>query len=271
MALMAYPVLYNIVISFLQYDNISRIRFAGLRNFRWFFQYDDSLQSLRVSTIYSLGTTTLSFLLALTMAHSLRRIRRLKGLFRTLLILPWVAPLVVSGLIWRWLFDKDMGLINYLLIFFRLIQQSIPFLSGRSSAMVSGIITSSWCYMPFLLVLIMAGLESIPDELYEAARMDGANNLQQFWHISLALNRQQMIIAYLIVLMFTFRTPDTFFSLTAGGPAKATYHTGIFLMETIYRYLNFGHAAAISAIVLLICLCFAFPGLYFGIMRRGGK
>jgi multiple sugar transport system permease protein len=205
------------------------------------------------------------------MAHSLRRIKWLKGLFRTLLILPWIAPLVVSGLIWRWLFDKDMGLINYLLLVTRLIQRSIPFLSASNSAMVSGIIASSWCYIPFLLVLIMAGLESVPEELYEAARMDGANNLQQFWHISLALNRSQMIIAYLVVLMFTFRTPDTFFSLTAGGPAKATYHTGIFLMETIYRYLNFGHAAAISVIVLLICFGFAFPGLYFGILRRSGK
>jgi len=269
LALMVYPLLYTVIISFMRYDNIQPVVFVGFKNYRWFFSYSDSSVALKVSVVYSLGTTSLAFILALILAHSLHKIKKGGSLFRTLLILPWAAPLVISGLIWRWMLDKDIGVINYILLSLRIVRRNIAFLSQPRFAMLSGIVTASWCYIPFLMVLILAGLESIPEELYEVAQIDGASHIQRFWYISLSLNKPQMIIAYLIVLMFTFRTPDTFFSLTAGGPAKSTYHAGLFLMDSIYRYLNFGHAAAISMILLIICLGFALPILYYGIIRRG--
>jgi len=267
-ALMAYPIVYNFYTSFLRYDNVRSVKFIGLNNYKWFFSNSDSFISLKVSFIYSFGATTLAFLLALILAHSLNKIQKGSGLLRTLVILPWVAPLVISGLMWRWMLDKDLGIINYFLLTFGIISKNLAFLSSTEYAMLSGIVTTAWCYIPFLMVLILAGLESIPKELYEASQIDGANRIQNFWYVSVKLNKSQMLVSYLIVLMFTFRTPDTFVSLTGGGPAKSTYHLGIYLMDTIYRYLNFGHAAAISMIMLIICLGLALPGLYYGIIRR---
>ena len=117
-ALMAYPVIYNFYTSFLRYDNVRTVKFIGFNNYKWFFSNSDSFISLKVSFIYSFGATTLAFLLALILAHSLNKIQKNSGLLRTLVILPWVAPLVISGLMWRWMLDKDLGIINYFFLTF---------------------------------------------------------------------------------------------------------------------------------------------------------
>jgi len=269
-ALIFYPVLYNTYVSFLRYDNISPTGFTGLRNYGRIFLSPEFYSSWRVSSIYGLATTGLTLFLGLILAHSLHRIVKGRVVFRTLVILPWAAPLVVSGFMWKWMLDKEIGVINYWLSFLGLIDRNIGFLVSPSFAMMSGILASSWSYTPFVTILLLAGLESIPRSHYEAAQIDGANQLQMFWHISLPQNRYQMLIASLIILMFSFRTPDIFFALTGGGPGKSTYPAGMFLLDTIYKYLDFGQAGAISVILFLSVVGFTFPILYYGIIKRSG-
>lgn len=268
--LLFYPTIYNVYTSFLRYNNISPIVFNGIKNYEWIFTSSSSyfLLSWWVSTVYSVGSAGLAFVLALILAHSLHKVKKGGSVFRTLSILPWATPLVISGLIWKWMLNKEIGIINHLLLSLKLINTNLGFLSAPNLAMLSGILTTAWYYVPFMTVLFLAGLESIPSDLYEAAQMDGADGLQRFWHVSLPLNRYQMLVGFLIVLMFTFRTPDAFFALTGGGPAKSTYHAGLFLMDMIYSYLDFGRAGAISVVLCLTVVGFTFPILYYGIIKR---
>jgi len=268
LAFIFYPTVYNVWVSLLKYDNRSPIVFSGIRNYLWLFRSPDFARSWTVSTVSSLGTTGWSFLIGLLLAHCLRAIGKGRNVYLTLVMLPWIVPPVIAGLMWKWMFNQDIGVFNYLLKMIGLIDRNIPFLALPGWAMTSAILTGSFFYAPFITVILLAGLESIPEEVYEAAQADGANNLQCFYHMSLPLNRHQMIVAFVIVLMFSFRTPDIFFSLTRGGPAKHTYHAGLFLQETIYRYLNFGHAGAIGVVLFASTMAFAFPILYHGIMKR---
>lgn len=212
-----------------------------------------------------MATTGLTLALGLIIAHSLHRIKKGETVFRTLVILPWAAPLVISGLMWKWMLSKELGIINYLLLLLGLSHKNIGFLLNPTLAMVSGILTTTWCYIPFMTVLLFAGLESIPLELYEVAEIDGADLLQKFWYISLSLNKHQILIASLIVWMFTFRTPDVFVSLTGGGPAKFTYHAGLFLRDLIYQYLNFGRGGTISILLFLTIMVPVLPILFYAI------
>lgn len=267
LALFFYPVAYVLAVSFLRYNNILPVKFIGLKNYAWLFSSDDFYTSWRVSTIYCLGSTGLAFFLGLLLAHSLRRISGGKSVFRTLVVLPWAIPLILSGFMWKWILNRDIGVMNYLLSSLSLINNNLPFLSDPDLAIFSGILATAFAHTPFMTILLLAGLESIPWDLYEVAQMDGADHLQRFWHISVPLNKPQMILGPLIIGMFTFRTPDVFFSLTYGGPGKATYHAGLFLTDTIYRYLNFGHASAISVMLFVTIVVFVFPILHYGIGR----
>jgi len=271
LALIFYPVVYVIIVSFLRYNNITPIRFTGLKNYIWLFLSADFYISWKISTIYSLGSTGFTFILALLLAHSLHKITKGKTLFRTLAILSWAVPLILSGFMWKWILNRDIGVLNYLLSSVKLINNNLPFLSDPKLAMLSGILATAFSHTPFMTVLLLAGLESIPHDLYEVAQIDGADHLQRFWYISIPLNKSQMIVGSLIIGMFTFRTPDIFFSLTYGGPGKATYHAGLFLMDTIYRYLNFGHASAISVMLFITIVAFVFPVLYYGVMKRSSS
>jgi len=262
-----YPLMYCIYTSFLRYDIIHPVVFRGFKNYGWIFSSSDFYLSWKVSTIYSLGSTGMTLGLGLILAHSLHRITKGRTILRTLSILSWAAPLVISGLMWRWMLSKDVGVINYLLRYLGLTHENIGFLSQPPLGIISGILASSWCYTPFMTIILLAGLEGIPESLYEAASIDGADQLQKFWHISLPLNRHQVLIGSLIILMFTFRTPDIFFALTQGGPAKFTYHAGLFLFDLIYKYHVFGRAGALSILLFLSILAFTLPVLYYGILK----
>lgn len=267
LALVVYPIGYNFVLSFMRYNNILPKKFIGFHNYLWFFSFKDFLISWTVSGIYSLGCASVTFLFGLITAHALNQIDKLKPFFRTLIILPWAIPFVVSGIIWRWIFNQNVGVLNFILSSLNIIDTNIPFLINSNFAMISAIIATAYIHIPFVTILIYAGLQTIPQELYEAAQVDGADGFQQFWYITAPLNRAQMILAVLIIWMFTFRAPDVIFSLTKGGPGDATYHAGLFLMDTIYSYMEFGHGAAISIMLFLTVLIIVPPVLYFGIIR----
>ena len=261
-----FPTIYNLVTSFTRYDNFSPVVFNGLRNYRALFRSRDFYTSWRVSLVYSLGVTTISVVMGIILATCLSKIKKGSAVFRTIVILPWAAPLVVSGLMWKWILSNNLGIVNYLLSLIGI--GPVDFLVNPNLEILSGIIGTSWAYIPFATILILASMESIPLELFEASKIDGADSIQAFWSITLGLIKKQILVAGLIVWMFTFRTPDMFVALTRGGPGKATYHAGIFLQDTIYKYLDFGRGAAIG---VLIFLTLAIPSsiiLYKGVLKE---
>lgn len=267
LAFIAYPLAYNVVVSFMKYK-YTMGGYVGFNNYLQVLSSRDFKIGWRIAFYYSLGSSSLAFVVSVIMAESLRRVRRLRAFFRTLVILPWSVPLVLSGIVFKWMFDGQIGIVNYILRVLGITSQNIAFLYNPGWALLTAMAGTAYVYVPFMTVLIHAGMESIPGEVYEAASMDGADEIQKFRYLTLPLVEKQMLIAFFIVWMFTFRTPDLIYSLTKGGPGKATFHAGLYLMRTIYSYLNFGHGAAISVLMFITVAVVIGPVLYFVFVKR---
>jgi len=249
--------------SFLRYDFIHPIEFIGFENFQKVISRRLFSLALKNTAIYACGVTSLTLITGLVLALLVSRIRLFSGFFRTLIILPWAVPAVVSGLIWRWMLDPGVGIVNYTLMQIGLIQAPINIFGDPNYAMLATILGYVWTAYPFMFILILAGIEAIPRELYEAAKVDGASMLQSFRHITLPLASKSILVGTLIISMFSFRTIDTIWSMTRGGPARATYVIGFNLLEYLIDYQNIGFASAVAIIMLLIIVVYALPIMYY--------
>ena len=263
LALVAYPLAMLIGVSFLRYDYVHPITFYGLTNYIKIFNNRVFWLSLKNTIVYSVGVTTMTTVVGLILAASVARIQRFSTLFRTLLILPWAVPLVVSGLIWRWMLDPGVGVYNYLMVLLGLSSQPIDLFADPTLAMLTCIIADSWTKIPFMFVLVLAGIKSIPPDLYEAARVDGANMIDTFRHITVPLSKGSMLTGVLITSMFSFRTIDAIWSMTRGGPAKATYVLGFDLIDYLTSYMNFGMGCAVGVIMLILISMFSGVLIYY--------
>jgi ABC-type sugar transport system permease subunit len=173
-----------------------------------------------------------------------------RNFFRAFLLLPWVMPAFVVYLVWRWLYDPLSGLINYALIDLGLLQTPIAFLSERSTAMASVIVAHSWRAFPFFAISFLAGMQTIAQELYDAAQVDGASRWQQFRHVTLPGLYQIIGVVLLLSTIWTANAFEPVYLLTGGGPSDAT------MVYTLLAYvmgmvnLRLGEAAAVSTLFL---------------------
>ena len=258
-----YPIWLLVSTSFLKYDNRSAIVFTGLGNYQKLFADRLFWISLGKVAIFSVGTTVVTFLGGLILALALSGIRRLSGLLRSLMIMPWAVPAVVSGMIWKWMFSPDFGVISDLLMKVGLIQEPLSIYSNFNLAMVGVIIADSWTRIPFMGIILLAAVVSIPQELFEVAKIDGAGVMNRFLFITLPLVRGPMMVGLLITVMFSFRTIDIIIPLTAGGPGRATYVFGYYIWDQIIKTLNFGIAAAAGMVLFAITGCISVVFFYF--------
>ena len=240
--------------SFLRYDNIHPVVFAGLKNYKFVLSQRVFWLSFKNTLIFCGGVTMLTLFVSLILAHALSRITRLGSFFRSLSMFPWAVPMVVSGFMWAQMFNPSFGVINDFLLGLGVISSPMDIFGNGALAMMGVILADAWTRIPFMTIIILAGLESIDPTLYEAARVDGADSLQIFRRISLPLNKKAIMTGVIITTIFSFRTIDTIFSMTFGGPHKATYTFGFYILDNIYRYFNFGVAGAMSIILLLLLL-----------------
>lgn len=252
--------------SFLRYDNRSPVVFDGLQNYVQLFEDRLFPMSLRRISIFSAGTTALTFAGGLLLALALSRITKGSDLFRALMIVPWAVPAVVSGIIWKWIFNPDFGVVSDLLMKIGLIETPLSIYGNPNLAMMGVIIADSWTRIPFMGIILLAALLSIPQELHEAAKVDGADALARFRYISLPLIKQPALVGLLITIMFSFRTIDIIIPLTAGGPGKATYVFGYYIWDQIIKTLNFGRAAAGG--VVLFGITSGIAAIFIYLMRR---
>jgi len=260
--LILFPLFLVIYTSFLRYDNIHPITFAGILNYVKVIQNIEFFPSLIRGFIFCAGSTSFSFLISLISASCLSRIRKLQSFFRALIILPWAVPLVLTGFIFNWIFNPSYGMIPDLLIKLNLMHENLNIFINPYTAMGGIIIADAWTRIPFLTVLILSAIESIPQDLYEAAEIDGASVIQSFRYITLPLIKNICLIGISITLMFSFRTIDIIITMTPmGGVGKNTYVVGYFLFDLLNRFLNFGEASALGIIFMLISFIFGFPFL----------
>jgi len=160
------------------------------------------------------------------------------------------------GLIWQWLYQPNYGVINDLLMKADLLHERVAWLSNPDLAMGAVVFTNVWRGIPFFAIMLLAGLQAVPDELYEAARIDGAGVVARFWHVTLPLMRPIIVVATATRIIWTFNYADLIFVMTSGGPANATQITSTYTLLQAYANLDFGYAAALSVVLLLIMLAF---------------
>jgi len=239
-------------VSFFRYDNVNPVNFVGFGNYQRLWNSRVFGISVERILVFSLGSTALTSLGGLLLAMCLSNVRKGGGLLRSLMIVPWAVPAVVSGLIWKWMFSPDFGVVSDLLMKARLIAKPLSIYSDPSLAMWGVIIVDSWTRIPFMGIILLAALLSIPDQIHEAARVDGADTVKRFFYVTLPMIRGPLLIGLMITTIFSFRTIDLIIPLTAGGPGRATYVIGYYIWDQITKSLNFGLGAAAGVVLFLI-------------------
>jgi len=240
-------------------------RFIGLGNYLRLVQDPVFWLTLWNSVVWVFGSVLLQFVFGVAAALLLHQSFRGRALVRTLTLLPWIIPGVVVGLIWEWLYQPNYGVINDLLLKAGWMGDRVAWLSSPDLAMAAVVFTNVWRGIPFFAIMLLAGLQAIPDELYEAAHVDGAGVLGRFWHITLPLLRPIIVVATATRIIWTFNYADLIFVMTGGGPANATQITSTYTLMQAYANLDFGYAGALSVVLLLVML--AFTAAYLRITR----
>jgi multiple sugar transport system permease protein len=247
------PTIYVFLLSFFEVALNGEMTFIGFGNFSRALSDPEFWQFTYQTLIYTGGSVLLSFFIAFVCALGLNRIRHLQGVFRSLILLPWVIPPAIAGLIWRWMLTDTNGIINDLLVNrLGILTKNILFLGITSWARLSVVVADSWTRIPFMAILLLAGLQSISQVYYESAKVDGANWFQQLTKITVPLMRSTMLVTLMIVTMLILRTYSIIFVITDGGPADTTQVLTTYIYNNTVRYWELGYGSALSVILLII-------------------
>ena len=262
-----YPVFYAIRISLFQYilTKPKSHPFIGLKNFQEVvtsYYFKDAVIN---SAVYTIAAVTGVMLFGLMVALLLNSKIRTVTLLKVLILLPWAIPAVVAGLMWKWILNSDFGILNGILYSLGVVRSYIPFLADPVLARLSLVLAHVWKEGPLAAIFILAGLQLIPNEFYEAARIDGGGSLRVFRFITLPLLRPILLVVLVYETMSAILTFDIVYVLTGGGPGDSTSLLSWFAYAEIYKFLNLGGGIALSIIIALITLMLIF--LYMRALR----
>jgi trehalose/maltose transport system permease protein len=259
-----YPIMYVFYLSLNRKLLIFDIsRFVGLENYLFLLKDDRFWNALINTTYFTLVSVSLEVLLGLSVAVLLDRSLKIKGLLRAVVLIPWAIPTVVSAKMWEWIYNADFGILNYL------IGSKVNWLGSPFLAINAAVFMDIWKTTPFVAILLMAGLKVIPQELYQAARIDGAGRWTIFRKITLPLLKPVILIVLIFRTLDAFRVFDAIYVLTGGGPANTTETLSIYAYKVLFQTLQFGYGSALSVIVFL---CVASMSLvYIKVLSRGMK
>ena len=237
--------------------------FSGFANLARMAQDGRFWQSLGNSAVFTVFSVLLEFILGLGIALVLNQTFKGRGIVRTIAILPWALPTALIALAWTWIFNDQYGVVNEILLRLGIIQTGINWLGNPTLAMVSVIVADVWKTTPFISILLLAGLQSIPSDLYEAQAIDGATPWQSFQQITLPLLLPQIVIALLFRFAQAFGIFDLIAVMTGGGPGGATETVSLYIYATIMRYLDFGYGAALVTVTFLLLVLIVAIASYF--------
>jgi multiple sugar transport system permease protein len=253
-----YPLGYAFWLSFHQWTLRTfkqGIPFIGLENYTTLFSNPDFINSIKITFTFVILAISFELILGMALALLLNQEIKGRGFFRSFILLPMMCTNVVIGLMWRLLLNYQYGLVNYYLG--QLGVLPIEWLSSPKVAMASVVLVDVWNTTSFVALMLLAGLQSLPDEPYEAARMDGASGLQTFFYLTLPLLKPIILVTLLWRFIDTFRIFDVIYLLTAGGPARVTETVSIYIYRYGFQSFNLGVSAASAFIMLLIMLVIA--------------
>ena len=251
LALVTYPFCYAVYLSMTRKFVGMPPVFVGFENYVRLASDGFFLRAVWNSVVFTFGSVAFKLVLGMAMALVLTSRIRFRSLFTGVLLVPWVAPTVVSALNFLWIYDGSLGVLNYLLVrVFRILPQGVGWLSEAGTAMASVIFVNIWRGFPFFGISFLAGMKAIPLELYEAAAVDGANVLQRFRHVTLPALRNIVIIVVLLSTIWTFNDFGIVYILTKGGPGGATMVLPVFTYEMAFGAQRLGDAIAVALYML---------------------
>jgi multiple sugar transport system permease protein len=250
LSLSIYPLIYSVTIS-LQQETPGGVVW-GLGNFTRLASDSFFLTAMAHTFVYAAAALTCEFLLGLGLALLLNSQIRGRGICRASLLVPMMLPAVVVGVVWRLMLNPNFGAINGTLKHFGINTESLTWTASPKLAMLSVIAVDVWQWTPFVFLVLLAGLQAIPQEPYEAALIDGSSRWQTFWHVTLPLLKPSILIVLLLRTMDLLRVFDQIFILTEGGPGFATETISLYIYRTAFRFFDFGYAAAMSFVLLAL-------------------
>ena len=251
LALVAYPFVYAVYLSMTRKFVGMPAVFVGFENYVRLASDGFFLRAVRNSLVFTFGSVVFKLVLGMAMALVLTSQIRFRSVFTGILLVPWVAPTVVTALNFLWIYDGSLGVLNYLLVkVFRILPQGVGWLSEAGTAMASVIFVNIWRGFPFFGISFLAGMKAIPGELYEAASVDGASALHRFLYVTLPGLRNIVIIVVLLSTIWTFNDFGIVYILTKGGPGGATMVLPVFTYEMAFGAQRLGDAIAVALYML---------------------
>lgn len=243
--------------------------FSGVENYVRMAGDGRFWQSFWVTSVFTVSAVLLELLLGLGIALVLNEQFKGRSLVRTAAIIPWALPTALIGLAWAWIFNDQFGVVNDILLRLGLIKTGINWLGDPNLALFAVIIADVWKTTPFISILLLAGLQSISPDLYEAHSIDGATPWQSFYKITLPLLMPQILIALLFRFAQSFGVFDLIAVMTGGGPGGATEVVSLYIYSTVMRYLDFGYGSALVVVTfLLLILAVAIASFLLSQMRK---
>ena len=251
--MLVYPMIATVFMSFWKwpYTDPSRIRFVGLDNYIRLFADDETFMNSLWFTLRFTGVTiTLEFVVGLIGALVLDNLKFLRDLVRSIVILPYMVAPIAVGLIWRLIWARDFGIVNYGLRSLGI--EPVNWLADPTASFWALVISETWRATPFVTLILLAGLSTIPVEVMEAGRVDGGSRWQIFRHITFPLLLPAVTIALVFETIFKLRVFDLVFTLTGGGPGRATTPLGLLIQRTYFRDYEGGYSGAMAVVLLLL-------------------
>lgn len=250
---MVYPILYGIYISFFDTNLVNKWKFVGLRYYVQALTDSSFLHSLWKTMVFTVSVVGGHFILGFIFASILNLDIKMRTLFRGILILPWLFPDVVIAYLFKWILNTQGGIVNELLMHFNLISEPVGWLSTSATAFPCVILVSIWKGYPLVMVQVLAGIQTISTDMYEAAQIDGANVWQKFRYITIPALKPILTTILILDTVWVFKQFTLIWLMTSGGPGSSTMVSAIEIYKNAFSYFKYGFASAQSVYILVIC------------------
>jgi multiple sugar transport system permease protein len=243
--------------------------FVGFRNYAELASSPEFWRSLLNNLIWTVLTLTLQVVLGIAAALMLNQAMVFRSLARSLILFPYFVSTVVAVLVWRWLFNDLYGILNHLMMWAGILDMPLDWLGAMPNAMVSVVLVGAWKYFPFVVIAVLARLQTIPETLYEAATIDGAGAWSRFTDVTLPQLRDVLVVVVLLRAIWDFKEFDLIYLLTGGGPIIGTQTLPLMVYKEAFGLNEMGRASAVAVAMMLVMLVFMV--IYFRVLRARGE
>lgn len=267
-----YPLIKSITTSFMNYNLVmpNRTHYSGLENYKTLFQDPIFYKTLYNTFIWVFYSLVIQFVLGFILALLLWKPFPGRNIYQSAVFVPWAVSGFLIGMMFRWMFNGQYGVVNDLLIKMGLISEQISFLSQTNTVLIGPIIGGIWYGIPFFSIMILAALQGIPKEIFEASAMDGIGKGKLFTKIIVPFISPTLIVTFLLRAIWIFNSADILYVMTSGGPANSSHTLATYLFQKAFTGLDFGYASAIAVVILVLLMIYTLLYLFVTKFEKAG-